>query len=491
MKKLSYDTLKEIGYNGFLLEDAPCRVLQFGEGGFLRAFVDYFIDVMNEKSGFNSKVIVTQPIAPGLADMINEQDGLYTLYLRGVKDGSEVTEKRIISCISECLNPYKDYSALLNCAKIPELRFIVSNTTEAGIVFDENSKFDQEPPNSFPAKLTRFMYERFTNKMPGFIILSCELIDNNGKELKKCVDAYCDLWNLSDEFKKWVEEENIFCSTLVDRIVTGYPRSEAQAINNENGYEDNLIDTGEIFGLWVIEGPDSIKEEFPFEKADLPILVTADHSPYKQRKVRILNGAHTATVPCAYMSGIDTVLEFMEDEVISEFLKNLLNDEIIPTLTLPKEEVLEFAASVSDRFKNPYIRHEVLSIALNGTSKWKARLMPSLLGYYNKFNELPKNITFSFAALIWFYHTGKELKDGVLIGDRDGNPFDIRDDAFVLEFYAENSGLSIQELAAKVIANERMWGTELKNLQGFEEAVCANLEKIQQVGMKEAVRSNL
>ena len=320
MNLLNYQTLKDQGYDGYLLKDAPERVLQFGEGNFLRAFVDCFIDQMNEKAGFDGKVVLVQPIAPGLAKLINDQEGLYTLFLRGQENQEAVNRKRVISCVSRCLNPYEEYQAVLDCAKNPDLRFLVSNTTEAGIVFDPACKADDAPPSSFPGKLTAFLYERFQLGLPGFIILSCELIDHNGEELKKCVKQYVDLWGLGEAFAKWVETENTFCSTLVDRIVTGYPRSEAQDICQELGYQDNLLDTGEVFGLWVIEGPQSIKDELPFEKAKLPILVVDDHTPYKQRKVRILNGAHTSMVLGAYLAGQDIVRSCMEDSVIHGFM---------------------------------------------------------------------------------------------------------------------------------------------------------------------------
>ena len=339
MKKLNYATLEEMNYDGYILKDAPERVLQFGEGGFLRAFVDYFIDVMNEKAGFNSKVVLCQPIASGLTDMINEQEGLYTLYLRGFQDGQKVNKKRIISAVSRCINPYADFEALLACAENPDLRFITCNTTEAGIAYDPSCQLADAPASSYPGKLTQFLYRRFqkfgTEKGKGFIILACELIDDNGKELEKCVLQYAQQWMLGEDFIQWVKEENIFCSTLVDRIVTGYPRAEAEALCEENGYIDNLIDTGEIFGFWVIEGPQSIKEEFPCDKAGLPILITDNHKPYKQRKVRILNGAHTSFVLGAYLAGQDIVRDCMNDEVINGFMNKTIYDEIIPTLTLP------------------------------------------------------------------------------------------------------------------------------------------------------------
>ena len=385
MEKLCYETLEKQGYDGYLLKDAPERVLQFGEGNFLRAFVDYFIDMMNEKADFNSKVVLCQPIAPGLADMINEQEGLYTLFLRGFENGKKVNDKRVISCVSRCLNPYKDYDAVLACAKNPDLRFIACNTTEAGITYDPACSFTDVPADSYPGKLTQFLYKRFETfgKEPGkgFVILSCELIDNNGKELEKCVLQYAEKWKLGEEFTSWIKQENIFCSTLVDRIVTGYPRNEAASICEELGYQDNIIDTGEVFGFWVIEGPESLKKELPFEKAGLPVLITDDHKPYKQRKVRILNGAHTSFVLGAYLAGQDIVRDCMEDEVICGFMNKTIYDEIIPTLTLPREELMSFAASVTERFKNPFIDHALLAISLNSTSKWKARVMPSLKGY--------------------------------------------------------------------------------------------------------------
>ena len=488
MEKLSYKTLEEQGFDGYLLKDAPERVLQFGEGNFLRAFVDYFIDEMNEKAGFNSKVVLTQPIAPGLAPMINDQEGLYTLFLRGREDGQKVNHKRVISCVSRCLNPYEDYQALLDCAKNPELRFLVSNTTEAGIVFDPACKADDAPPASFPGKLTAFLYERYKLGLPGFIILSCELIDYNGDVLKKCVSQYIDLWGLEEDFRTWAMNENLFCSTLVDRIVTGYPRNEAAAICEELGYQDNLIDTGEVFGFWVIEGPQSIKDEFPFEKAGLPIIVVDDHTPYKHRKVRILNGSHTTMVLGAYMAGQNIVRGCMEDEVIHGFMNKTIYDEIIPTLDLPKDELLEFAAAVSQRYNNPYIDHQLLDISLNSTAKWKARVMPSLLEYVKREGKLPACITFSFAAYIAFYHNGKERGENCLMGVRGADTYAIKDDQWTLDFYYEHKDDDAKAIAHAVVNNERMWGTALAELPGFEAAVAAALERIEAVGMYEAMK---
>lgn len=491
MDKLSYAALEQQGYDGYLLKDAPERVLQFGEGNFLRAFVDYFIDEMNEKAGFDSKVVLCQPIAPGLAPQINGQEGLYTLFLRGRENGEKVNRKRVISCVSRCLNPYEDYQALLDCAKNPGLRFLVSNTTEAGIVFDPACKKDDAPPASFPGKLTLFLHERWKLGMKGFIILSCELIDHNGDELRRCVDQYIDLWGLEPEFKAWVKAENLFCSTLVDRIVTGYPRSEAEDICKELGYQDNLLDTGEVFGFWVIEGPQSIKDEFPFEKAGLPIIVADDHTPYKQRKVRILNGAHTSMVLGAYLAGQDIVRDCMEDEVIHGFMNKTIYEEIIPTLDLPKDELTDFAAAVTERFNNPYIDHALLSISLNSTAKWKARVLPSLTEYVKRVGKLPKCITFSFAAYIAFYHTAKEKGENCLIGRRGDGTYEIKDDQWTLDFYYGHRDDGAKAIAHAVVNHERMWDGKLAALEGFEEAVAAALERIEAVGMYEAMRECL
>lgn len=491
MEKLSYATLEKQVYDGYLLKDAPERVLQFGEGNFLRAFVDYFIDEMNEKAGFDSKAVLCQPIAPGLAPMINSQDGLYTLFLRGRENGQKVNRKRVISCVSRCLNPYEDYQGLLDCAKNPDLRFLVSNTTEAGIVFDPACKKDDAPPASFPGKLTAFLYERWKLGLRGFIILSCELIDHNGGELKRCVDKYIDLWDLEPEFKAWTERENLFCSTLVDRIVTGYPRAEAEGICRELGYQDDILDTGEVFGFWVIEGPQSIKDEFPVEKAGLPIIVVDDHTPYKQRKVRILNGAHTSMVLGAYLAGQDIVRNCMEDEVIHGFMNKTIYDEIIPTLDLPRDELTEFAAAVTERFNNPYIDHALLSISLNSTSKWKARVLPSLEEYVKRQGRLPKCITFSFAAYIAFYHTAQEKGENCLLGRRGQETYEIKDDQWTLDFYYDHRGDDAKSIAHAVVNHQRMWEGRLAALEGFETAVAAALERIEAVGMYGAMRECL
>ncbi|MEG2259187.1 MAG: tagaturonate reductase [Oscillospiraceae bacterium] len=492
MEKLSYSLLESSGYNGYLLREAPERILQFGEGNFLRAFVDYFVDILNEKCSFDSKVVVVQPIANGLADMINEQDGLYTLYLRGFENGVSVNKKRIISSISRCINPYSDFSAFMENAHNPLLRFIVSNTTEAGIAFDPSCRFDDAPAVSFPAKLTRFLFERFTAfdgaDDKGFVILSCELIDNNGKELEKLVLKYADMWGLSDKFKAWVLNSNLFCNTLVDRITTGYPRAEASRLNEQNGYLDSLLDTAEIFGFWVIEAPDSVKAELKLADSGLPILVCGDHKPYKKRKVRILNGAHTSTVLAAYLMDYDIVRDCMNDEDISKFISSLLNDEIIPVIPLPLDELTSFSSSVIERFKNPFIDHRLLDISLNSVSKWKARVMPSMLEYIEIKHRLPRKIVFSFAALLAFY-SGTELVGTELHAVRAGEVYTVKDDRSNLEFFLKNSRLSSAEYVKAVASNTAMWGINLSEVDGFCDMAAAYLDTMRTQSMRAAMES--
>ena len=474
MERLNYAALEARGYDGYLLKDAPERVLQFGEGNFLRAFAEDFLDQMNEKAGFHGKAVLVQPRGghPDAADRFTEQDGLYTLILRGRENGEPVERRRVISCVSRCLDPKRDWPVLLECAENPDLRFILSNTTEAGIVFDPACKPDDAPPSAFPAKLTAFLYRRWKLGGRGFLILSCELIDHNGDELKKRVLQYRKLWALEDAFADWVEAENLFCSTLVDRIVTGSPRDALPGLWEELGYEDRLLDTGEVFAAWVIEGPQSIKAELPFEAAGLPIQVVDNVTPYKQRKVRILNGAHTSMVLAAHLAGKTIVRECMEDGVISGFLNRALFDEIIPTLDLPRAELDAFAASVMDRFNNPYIDHRLLDIALNSTAKWKARVLPSVTEYVKRTGSLPKRLTFSFAALLAFYQ-----KSGAA-----------RDDAWVLDFYKAHEADGPDALASAVVENEQMWDGVLSGIPGFADAVAGYLKRIAAVGMYEAMR---
>lgn len=495
MSQLNYQVLKESGYDGFVLEHAPEKVMQFGEGNFLRAFADDFIDIANEKAGFNGKVVMVQPIASGLSDIINKQEGLYTLYLRGNEKGRKVDDKRLISCCSRALNPYGEWDKVLDLARSKDLEIIISNTTEAGIVHESESQFDQTPPISFPAKLTRVLYERFKAGLDGLIILSCELIDNNGKELLRCVNEYIKDWGLDDAFRAWVNDKNIFCSTLVDRIVPGRIRDpkEVEALNKANGYEDALIDVGEVFGVWIIEGPAGLEDKLPFKKAGVPVHVVPDVTPYKKRKVRILNGAHTGFVLGAYLAGFDIVRDCMNNDTIRGFMNKMLYDEVIPTLPLDKADLIQFAEAVQDRFNNPFVNHELMSISLNSASKWKARNMPSLLAYIEEQKKLPACLTMSLAAFIAFYSNDiQELNDKGLVCKRPkGNTYTISDDRWVLEFFFEHKSDSIGELVHAVLTNTKMWDMNLAEINGFEEAVKNGLTRIRDKGAEEAYKSCL
>lgn len=494
MKRLSYETLKEQHYDGYLLPEAPERILQFGEGNFLRAFVDYFVDVANEKCGFDSKVVIVQPTGRSdrVRNALTEQDGLYTLLLRGNEGGEKVDESRVISCVRRCLNPVSEYEQYMECAKNPALRFITSNTTEAGIRYDASCRFEDRPAASFPGKLTQFLYARYQafghEKGKGFVILPCELIDDNGRELKKCVLQYAAQWELGESFVRWIDEENLFCPTLVDRIVTGYPREEAGELGWRLGYEDTVLDTGEVFAFWVIEGPERLAQELPFAAAGLPVLITDNHKPYKQRKVRILNGAHTSMVLGAYLAGQDIVRDCMHDEVIRGFMNRAIYEEIIPTLTLPKEELEEFAGAVTDRFNNPFIDHALLSISLNSTSKWKARVLPSLKEYVGRFGRLPRCLGASLACYIAFYRGVRLTADG-LVGVRGEEEYTISDDRSVLEFYDAHREDDAASIAQAVLANEEFWGEDLTAIDGLAQAVTEDLRVIETQGAYELMRS--
>ncbi len=471
----------------------PVKIVQFGEGNFLRAFADYMIDILNEETDFNGNIVLLKSIRYGSVEAFREQDNLYTVYLRGLENGQEAIRKRVVTSVEKAVSCHEEYDEYASLAKLDTLRFIISNTTEAGIVLDLNDKLEMTPPESYPGKLTKFLYERYKcyngDRSKGLIILPVELIDNNGKELEKCVKALSDAWKLEADFVKWLDEGCVFASTLVDRIVTGYPRDEDKKIFSEFGYEDKLLVTGEPFALWVIESDRDISSELPFEKAGLPVIFTDNHKPYKQRKVRILNGAHTSFVLASYLAGNDFVGQSMNDGLMFGFMKSTIFDEVIPTLELPKNDLVEFAEAVIDRFKNPFIKHSLLAISLNSVSKWKARCMPSFIEYIKLKGALPAHLTFSLAALIAFYN-GTEIREGVLIGKRNDAEYEIKDDLSVLEFFAENSSASPAVLADKVLSNEAFWGQNLGAFDGAVEAVASYLSYIREQGMRKALEKN-
>lgn len=429
-------------------------VIQFGEGNFLRGFFDYFLHKMNEKGLYDGKAVVVQPISMGRVAELNEQDCKYNLYLRGIQNGEIVKEHTFVESISRCVDPYKSYDDYMALADNPDFRFVVSNTTEAGIEFVDTCKFDDKPALSFPGKLTQLLYRRYKNGLNGFIILSCELIDNNGSELKKCVLKYAKLWELEADFVAWLENENYFVNTLVDRIVTGYPNDETKDAHPD----DKFLDTAEIFHLWVIEG--DFEDEFPLKKAGFNVVWTDDAKPYKKIKVRILNGAHTSLVAGALLSGVETVGEAMNDEVTYAFLNKCVKEEILPTIG-ENEESIAFANAVFDRFKNPYIQHKWRSIALNSVSKFAVRDLPTLLEYNEKNGVAPKGLTLALANLIYFY--------------KNDTPDDNADVVATMK----------NDSIADILKNTSLWQADLSDLV---ESVTEYYNKIDTIGAKETMK---
>ena len=409
------------------------KIIQFGEGGFLRGFVDWMVQIANEKTDFSGSVVVVQPIQNGLCDTLEAQNCEYTHICRGL-EGVDIKK---INAISRCVKPYDDFDAYMKLAENPDFRFIVSNTTEAGICYEGTETITDRPAKSFPAKLTQLLKKRFDLKLSGFVFLPCELIDKNGENLKKCILKYAKLWNLGNEFINWIEKDNIFCNTLVDRINTGYPKDEKIDLD----YTDNMLNTSEYFHLWVIEGYNGLYNELPLDKCDLNVIVTDNLEMYRTRKVRILNGAHTSLIPYAMLCGFDTVKSCIDDKKMSDHLRKCVYDEIIPTLDLPKEELIEYADNVLKRFSNPYIKHYLSSIALNSVSKFKVRVLPSIKEYIKRFNKMPENLIFSFAKLIEFYKTDMA-----------------NDDKEIMEFMKTAS-------LKEILSNTKLWDEDLSYLE--------------------------
>lgn len=463
----------------------PEKILQFGEGNFLRAFADYLVDVMNEQGLFNGSVVICQPIKDGLCDTINEQNGIYTLILRGRENGEATEKKRVIKSVSRCIDPYKDFNSLLEISRSEDIKIIISNTTEAGIVFSEKDKFDDTPPASYPAKLTRFLFERFTHfngsDESALYVLPVELINNNGSELKKCVKQVAELWELGDAFSLWLDKCS-FSNTLVDRIVTGYPKKDADEIFKDLGYTDKLLDTAEPFFFWAIEEKEGLREAFPAHKSGLGAVYCPDISGYKMRKVRILNGAHTVSVLGAYLGGFDIVRDMMNDKCFNLFIKNTLKEEVIPYIPLPEKEKEDFALSVLERFNNPFIDHRLLDISLNSVSKFKARCIPSLTDNV-KNGRFPKRLLFGLSCLIEFYNGS--FVNGAFVNTRNGIPFEIKDNADVLNFF--NDVNKEPDKITRILANTDFWGynlNEIPDATPFVEKCCENIKNL---GIKTAM----
>ena len=478
--------LNKTTYTGY--KEYPEKILQFGEGNFLRAFVDWFFQELNNSGKFNGSVVAVQPIANGMVNMLNDQDGLYTLYLRGLKDGKAESKHATMDVISRGINPYADFGAYLATAENPEMRYIISNTTEAGIAYDENDEPTMTPPNSYPAKLTVWLDHRFKtfngDAAKGVHIIPCELIDKNADNLKRIILQLAEKWNLGEGFVNWLNSACTFSNTLVDRIVPGYPRERIAEITEELGYEDKQVVEAEPFHLWVIEAPESLQQELQFPSLGLDVKYVPDMSPYRTRKVRILNGAHTTLVPVAYLYGLDTVRESVEHDVVGKFLKEAIHEEIIPTLDLPKEELEQFASDVIERFRNPYIKHLLMSISLNSWSKFETRVLPSVLEYIKRKGEIPQKLAFSLAATIAFYK-----------GKRGEEAISLNDDAPLIELlksaWAKYDGTdeSLEAVVAIVLSFERNWKQDLNKVEGLAAAVTKHLINIEKLGMQKAIET--
>ena len=462
----------------------PERVIQFGEGNFLRAFTDWIMHKMNEKANFNSSVVIVQPLANGMIDMLNEQDGLYHVNLQGLDKGEAVDSIDLIDVVSRCLNPYSQFDAYLQLAENPDMRFVISNTTEAGIAFDPTCKLDDAPAASFPGKLTQLLYHRFKtfngDLSKGLIMLPCELIFHNGTELKKCIEQYIAHWDLGAEFKAWFDNAcGVYC-TLVDRIVPGYPADTIDQIRERIQFNDKLVVKAEIFHLWVIEAPESVAKEFPADKAGLNVLFVPSEKPYHDRKVTLLNGPHTAMAPVVYLSGVDTVRESLEHPDLAKFVNKVMFDELLETLDLPKDELAKFAGDVLDRFRNPYVKHFVTSIMLNSFPKYKTRDLPGLKIYLERKGELPKALVLGLAAIITYYKGGKRGEQDIVSND----------DKAIVDLLAELWATNSTEAVAKgVLGAEFIWGENLNEVAGLTAQIVAYLDSIQEKGMLETVKA--
>lgn len=462
----------------------PERIIQFGEGNFLRAFVDWIISNMNEKTDFNSSVVVVQPIEKGMIDALNAQDGLYHVNLQGLSNGEVINSLRMIDVISRALSPYQDFDAFLSLAEQPEMRFVISNTTEAGINFDPSCKLDDAPASSYPGKLTQLLYHRFKHfagdPTKGLIIFPCELIFLNGHKLKETIYQYIELWNLGEEFKAWFESACGVYATLVDRIVPGFPRKEIEQIKAKLDYDDNMVVQGEAFHLWVIEAPESVAEEFPANKAGLNVLFVPSEEPYHERKVTLLNGPHTVLSPVAFLAGVDIVRDACQHEVIGKFIHRVMFDELMETLNLPKAELQKFAEDVLERFNNPFVDHQVTSIMLNSFPKYATRDLPGLKEYLKRKGSLPEGLVLGLAAIMVYYRGGKRA-DGVEIIPNDAPEIM----ALLTQLWSEGS---VKNLVERVLGTTSIWGEDLNSIPLLAERVAYYIDKIQNQGMLQTVK---
>ena len=465
----------------------PERIIQFGEGNFLRCFVDWIISNMNEKADFNSDVVIVQPLGMGRIDNLMEQDCLYHVNLQGLDNGKPVNSFRLIDCVSRALNPYKQFAEFLALAEQPEMRFVISNTTEAGIAYDPSCKLDDAPASSYPGKLVQLLYHRYQyfkgDMSKGLIIFPCELIFLNGHKLKEVIYQYIDLWQLGDGFKEWFEKACGVYATLVDRIVPGFPRKDIDKIKAELDYDDNNVVQGEFFHLWVIEAPESVAKEFPADKAGLNVLFVPSEEPYHERKVTLLNGPHTVLSPVAFLSRINIVRDACQHPVIGRFVHRVMYDELMPTLNLPQDELKHFADAVLERFCNPFVDHQVTSIMLNSFPKYATRDLPGLKTYLKRKGHLPEGLVLGLAAIMVYYRGGKRA-DGVDIVPNDAPE--------IMELLSKlwKEG-DVENLVKTVLAQTSIWGEDLNAIPGLKDRVVYYINRINEVGMLDTVKELL
>ncbi|MFL6556383.1 MAG: tagaturonate reductase, partial [Bacillus sp. (in: firmicutes)] len=479
----------------------PERVVQFGEGNFLRGFVDWMIHQLNKKGLFNGKVVAIQPTPHGkVVPNLNAQNGLYTFVLQGIEEGKEVEKYEIISSISRGINPYENWHEVLKLAESEDLEFVFSNTTEAGLIYINESFNINQSPISYPGKLAVFLYHRFLkmngDPYKGLTIIPCELVENNGDLLKSLVIKYSNAWNLGEDFMAWVNQHIRFCTTLVDRIVPGYPKKNIDHFQNVLGYEDNLIGVGEPYHLFAIEGNETIMENIPFHKAELNVK-WGDVTPYRQLKVSLLNAPHTLLFSVGFLSGLNTVFEVMEDKNVSEFVKKVIFEEILPVVSFDAKEKTDFAHSVIERFSNRFVEHFLGDIGLNAISKFKTRVLPILLDWIKRDNRIPSLLSFSMAALFYYYRPTRVIDDEHMIGNRAGGEYKIRDSKEAVSAFSgvwvayDENRLGLEQLVGKVLENEALWGFNLANIAGLSEIIFGHLESILQIGISESLSSLL
>jgi tagaturonate reductase len=442
------------------INSRPIKVIQFGSGNFLRGFADYMIDIMNDLTSFNGNVRIIQSVSSS-DNAINRQDGLYHVLVKGLSKGETVSEIRLITCVEGTLQANNDFEGFVTLASLPTVEFVISNTTESGITYIDEPFREDSISTTFPGKLTRLLWERFNKKLKGIIVIPCELIERNGDMLREVVLKYASSWLLSDDFKQWIRDENVFCNTLVDRIVPGFSSTVGEEVKERTGYEDNAAVMVEPYSFLAIQAPDFVRALFPAEVANLPVKFVEDISNYRLRKVRILNGAHTAMMAYSYLRGFRTVREALHDKDIERFVTALIDEEIIPTLPQPVDELKSFSVEVMDRLKNPFLDHQLSSIALNSIDKFNVRLLPTLLEYFKRTGKTPPRIAQALAALIVFYR-----------GQYHEQSIPIQDNQAVKEIFQNAWQAGIESSLPELLANKTLWrGNNLNLLVDFKESV--------------------